>query len=219
MSRVGPFAAVLFDLDGTLLDSVELIVESYRHTLAAHGLPPRERADVLLGLGQTLEDQFRRWYGEDAPIDALVQTYIAHNRDVHDDWVKPFDGLGAVVERLHNAGVPLAVVTSKRGAGARRGLAALGLTERFEVVVAGDDVARPKPDPEPVRLALRQLGDPDPARVVFVGDATHDVAAGRAAGVVTVAVTWGSGTRDALVAAEPTHLVDSVADLDALLSS
>jgi pyrophosphatase PpaX len=159
MSRVGPFAAVLFDLDGTLLDSVELIVESYRHTLAAHGLPPRERADVLLGLGQTLEDQFRRWYGEDAPIDALVQTYIAHNRDVHDDWVKPFDGLGAVVERLHNAGVPLAVVTSKRGAGARRGLAALGLTERFEVVVAGDDVARPKPDPEPVRLALRQLGE------------------------------------------------------------
>ncbi len=211
------YDAFLFDLDGTLLDSIALILESYRYTLAAHGLPPRSDEDVLSGLGTTLEHQFTRWVGPDGPVQALVDTYIAHNLEVHDRLVTPYPGVTEVVEALHAAGARLAVVTSKRRRGAQAGLAALGLAECFEVLVAGDDVTRAKPDPEPVRLALSQLGDPAPARVVFVGDATHDVHAGQAAGVVTVAVTWGAGREDALVAAKPDHIARDAAALRALL--
>lgn len=215
MSR---FDAVLFDLDGTLLDSIELILDSYRHTLEAHGLPDKSREDVLSGLGQTLEDQFVRWFGPEAPIDRYVQTYIEHNLEVHDRFVRPYPGVNAVVERLHEGGTPLAVVTSKRRRGAVKGLAALGLGERFGVLVGGDDVERPKPDPQPVELALAQLGGPDRARVAFVGDATHDVHAGHAAGVVTIAVTWGAGVLEELRASEPDHLVRDAEELARLFT-
>lgn len=214
MSR---FDAVLFDLDGTLLDSIELILDSYRYTLEAHGLPAKTEADVLSGLGQTLEDQFVRWFGPEAPVATYVDTYIEHNLEVHDRLVRAYPGVNAVVERLHDAGTPLAVVTSKRRRGAEKGLAALGLAGHFGVLVGADDVERPKPDPQPVELALAGLGNPTPTRVAFVGDATHDLHAGQAAGVVTVAVSWGAGVLDELRAAKPDHLVQSADELAAAL--
>lgn len=195
------FDAVLFDLDGTLLDSIELILASYRHTLAAHGLPPRSDEDVLAGLGTTLEDQFRRW-GHEVELEALAATYVAHNHALHDALARPFAGVTEVVHELHGAGVPLGLVTSKRRLGGQRGLRSLGLEGRFAVEVYGDEVARPKPHPEPVLRALAGLGLAPSARVTFVGDAIHDVDAGRAAGVHTIAVTWGSGRPDELAAAD-----------------
>ena len=208
------FEAVLFDLDGTLLDSIALILESYRHTLAAHGLPARSDEDVLSGLGTPLEAQFRRWVGEEAEhaetVQALVDTSIAHNLDVHDRFVKPYPGVTELVRRL--SGTPVAVVTSKRRRGTEMGLRALGLHDAFEILVCADDVERPKPHPEPVQRALRFLGT-DPAKTVFVGDAVHDVEAGKAAGVRTVAVTWGAGRREELERSRPDVMSD---DADAL---
>ena len=194
------FDAVLFDLDGTLLDSIDLILESYRHTLRAHGLPPRARADVLSGLGTTLEDQFARWGCE--PVEAFIATYVEHNLRVHDDLVRPYPGVNAVVDALHATATPLAVVTSKRRRGADRGLRALRLSERFDTLVCGDEVEHPKPHPEPVLRALSALGVEPSERVAFVGDASHDVRSGNAAGVRTIAVTWGAGTRVDLGAAD-----------------
>ncbi|MBX3273464.1 MAG: HAD family hydrolase [Sandaracinaceae bacterium] len=197
----GPFDAVLFDLDGTLLDSIALILESYRHTLAAHGLPPRRDEDVLSGLGTTLEAQFRRW-GYEAELDALVATYVEHNLRVHDALVRPYEGVSEIVHALHARGVPLGLVTSKRRRGGVEGLRALGLEGRFAVEIYGDEVARPKPDPDPVHRALAGLGLAPSRRITFVGDAIHDVEAGRAAGIHTSAVTWGSGRLDELRAAD-----------------
>lgn len=188
------FDAVLFDLDGTLLDSIALILESYRHTLAAHGLPPRADEDVLAGLGTTLEDQFGRWGCED--IDALVATYIEHNLHVHDELVRPYEGVNEIVLALHDRGTPLGLVTSKRRRGGEQGLRSLGLDHCFDALVFGDEVERPKPDPDPVERALAQLGLRASLRVSFVGDSRHDVHAGRDAGVHTIGVTWGAGTPD-----------------------
>lgn len=204
------FDAILFDLDGTLLDSIGLILESYRHTLEAHGLPARTDEDVLSGLGTPLEAQFRRWVGDDGPVAALVETYIAHNLEVHDRFVKPYPGVTELVRRLD--GTPLAVVTSKRRRGTEMGLRALGLEDAFAVLVCADDVERPKPHPEPVHRALRFLGA-DPARTVFVGDAVHDVESGKAAGVRTAAVTWGAGAREALTRSAPDTVSDDAAEL------
>ncbi|MFK7988344.1 MAG: HAD family hydrolase [Sandaracinaceae bacterium] len=206
------FDAVLFDLDGTLLDSVALILESYRHTLAHHGLPERPEAEILAGLGTTLEDQFRRWVEDEVSVGALIDTYIEHNLAVHDEYVRAYPGVSELVRALHGAGTPLAIVTSKRRRGTELGVAALGLTECFRMWVCADDVQNPKPHPEPVHMALEALGV-DAARTAFVGDATHDLHAGNAAGVTTVAVTWGAAPEDALIAAEPNALVR---DADAL---
>lgn len=208
-----PFSAVLFDLDGTLLDSLSLILTSYRYTLEAHGLPARGDAEVLEGLGTTLESQLARWTNDPAQVDAMVDTYVTHNLRVHDDLVRPYPGISELVRELHAAGTPLGLVTSKRRRGADRGLAALGLTDCFAALVCGDEVTRAKPDPEPVERALALLGHPSPARVAFVGDAIHDIESGKAARVYTVAVSWGAGTAASLRGSAPDAWADDAAQL------
>lgn len=207
------FDAVLFDLDGTLLDSVALILESYRHTLETHGLDPRPEQEILAGLGTTLETQFGKWVAP-SRVAALVETYIEHNLTVHDRYARPYPGISELVHRLAAGGTPLAIVTSKRRRGTERGLAALGLTPCFAVQICADDVETPKPHPQPVHMALAALDVPA-ERAVFVGDATHDVHAGRAAGVKTVAVTWGAAPESALRQARPdivVHGADALRD-------
>ena len=204
------FDAVLFDLDGTLLDSIELILVSYRHTLAHHGLPTRSDADILSGLGTTLDAQFRRWgYGD--RLAELTGTYIEHNLRMHDELVRPFPGTDDLVHELRAAGVPLALVTSKRRRGGEQGLRRLGIAGCFGAEIYGDEVARPKPAPDPVLDAVRGLGVEPSTRVAFVGDAIHDVESGQAAGIHTVAVSWGSGRREELEGAD--LVVDDVGAL------
>lgn len=208
------FAAVLWDLDGTLLDSLALILDSYRHTLATHKLPPRSDEDVLSGLGTTLEAQFCRW-GYEARQDELVATFIDYNLRQHDRLVRPFAGVQAIVRELCARGVPQALVTSKRRLGGEKGLRALDLCDLFAVEIYGDEVTRPKPDPDPVLRALIGLDLQASERVTFVGDAIHDIKAGQAAGVHTIAVTWGAGDLADLQNADV--LVDDAAALHALL--
>ena len=208
------FDAVLFDLDGTLLDSIELILVSYRHTLAAHDLPPRSDEDILSGVGATLSAQFVRW-GYPERAEELAATYIEHNLRVHDQHVRPFPGIVELVRALEARGVPLALVTSKRRKGGEAGLRALGLHDAFPVAIYGDEVTRPKPDPEPVLRALAGLGLAPSKGITFIGDAIHDVDAGKAAGVHTIAVSYGAGKRAQLQGADA--LVDEVAQLRALL--
>ena len=108
---------------------------------------------------------------------------------------------------LRERGVTLGVVTSKLRAGCERGLKLTGLMEHFPLLVTADDVKRPKPDPEPVELALERAGATR-ANTIFIGDSPHDMAAGRAAGVATAAVLWGPFSVDALNASSPTFLLE-----------
>lgn len=216
------FDAVLFDLDGTLLDSLELIVASYQHTQRVHDLPPRDRETILHHVGKSLLETFRTWAPgrDEAHVEACIATYVAHNLTAHDALVRAFPGVIDSVVDLHARGERLGIVTSKKRRGALRGLSFLGLTHppRFDVVVCADDTARHKPHPAPVQLALRSFDPPArAARTLFIGDSAHDIAAGNAAGVTTVAVTWGAGTVHSLRAASPDHIVSSAADLADLL--
>ena len=214
MSGNNGFTTFLFDLDGTLIDSVELILSSYRHTMRVHrGTMPTD--DVwLAGLGTPLWVQFRHFTNDPAEIDAMVATYREHNHAHHDRMVRPYDGVAEAVAALARRG-PLGVVTSKLHASAERGLRLCGLERHFRVIVGADDVEHPKPDPEPVERALASL-DADPARTVFVGDSPHDMAAGRAAGVATAAVLWGPFPREHLAPEHPTHWLGAPAELLAL---
>jgi pyrophosphatase PpaX len=208
------FHTFLFDLDGTLLDSIDLIMQSYRHTMLVHrGTAPND-AVWLAGLGTPLRVQFAGVSDDPAEIEAMVATYRDYNLANHDQMVRPFEGIVPALTALATRG-SLGLVTSKFRDGALRGLKVLGLEEHIRVIVGADDVRRPKPDAEPVRLAMERL-EADPATTVFVGDSPHDLTAGRAAGVRTAAVLWGPFPRELLAAQAPDYWIQSPPELTTL---
>jgi len=209
------FSTVLFDLDGTLIDSTELILSSYRHTLETHrGVAPAD--DVwIAGLGTPLWVQFKKFTNDPAEIDAMVATYRDHNREHHDAMVQEFPGVLEAVGQLRDRGTRLGIVTSKKRHGAERGLTLCGFDGLFDVVVTADDVERHKPNPEPVVRALERLGSRT-TDTIFVGDSPHDIDAGRGAGVATGAVLWGPFPRRTLEEHQPDHWIAEPADLSKL---
>jgi pyrophosphatase PpaX len=209
------YSAYLFDLDGTLLDSIDLIVESFHYTRHEHFGDRLPDAHYRAAIGTPLRAIFSAMARSDAEAEAMVRTYVDYNMKIHDARVRPYPGVVDVVRTLGARGTRLAVVTSKIHDNAVRGLVVCALHTEFEVVIGSDDVARGKPDPEPVLAALTRLDVPAD-RAVLVGDSPHDVEAGQRAGVATAAVTWGPFARDVLRASGPTHLVDAPEELLAL---
>lgn len=211
--------AVLFDLDGTLIDSIELILNSARHAFERVGraTPPPTDAEWLMGVGMPLVTMFRQYATDDGDVDALVSRYREYQMEHHDRLVRCYDRVVDTVNGLRSAGHPLAIVTSKTGWLARRGLEHVGLGAHFDVVVGCDVCQRHKPDPEPVRLALETLGY-GPGEAVFVGDSVHDMLSGNAAGVTTIAALWGPFAREALAASRPAHYLERIVDLPGLLA-
>lgn len=213
------YTAILFDLDGTLLDSIPLIVESFEHAFVAVGRTPPSRDQILKGVGTPLGAYFARWVDEPDVLGALVAQYRAYNLAHHDRRVSAFPGVVDMVAGVRHAGCRTALVTSKNHATARRGLDVMGLAAAFDLVIGCDDVVRPKPDREPVDRALAQLGQVRPGEALFVGDSLHDLESGHAAGVATAAALWGPFDREHLAAGSPTYWLDTPADLLALLDA
>ena len=208
--------AVLFDLDGTLIDSIELILNSARHAFRDRTDSAPSDAEWLAGVGTPLATMFRQYARDDAEVEALIAKYREYQIANHDRLTRRYDMVVEVVDGLRAAGHPQAIVTSKTGWLARRGLDHVGLASHFDVIVGCDSCDRHKPDPQPVLKALEQLGYA-PHEAVFVGDSVHDMLAGNAAGVTTIAALWGPFSREDLVASEPNHFLDRMADLPALL--
>jgi pyrophosphatase PpaX len=179
---------VLFDLDGTLIDSGAMILASFRHatrTVLAREIPDAELA-ALVG-GMNIQEQMRTLDAHRA--DELVRVYREHNEPLHAD-LQAFPGVEDLLRKLQAQGRKLGVVTSKRRRTVDLAFAVLPIEEFFEAVVTSGDTEHHKPNPEPVLLALERLGA-DPARAAFVGDSPFDVRAGKAAGVFSVGVSWG----------------------------
>ena len=210
-----PFA-VLFDLDGTLIDTVELLLDSVRHAFRGHpGRVPTE-AEWVAGIGTPLATQLRPYAADDAQLAALVEGYRGYQREHHDRLTRPFPGVLETVATLRARGHPLAIVTSKGDEIAHRSLKHVGLLPSMDAVIGCDSCSRHKPEPEPVLVALERLGyAPDEA--LFVGDSPHDMASGRAAGVVTVAALWGPFTREMLAPTAPDFYIERITDLPALV--
>lgn len=205
-------AAVLFDLDGTLIDSIELILASMRYSFARCGAATPTDAEWLTGVGIPLRTMFQRYAASDEEIDRFIAAYREHQFAHHDSLVRCYDDVPETLDALRHAGHPLAVVTSKTDMLARRGLQHVGILEHFATVVGCDSCARHKPHPEPVLTALDRLGY-EPAEALFVGDSVHDVEAGNAAGVLTVAALWGPFTREQLAVATPGRFIHRIGDL------
>ena len=206
----------LFDLDGTLIDSIRLILDSYHHTLTQHNLPARTDEDWLKGVGTPLAVQFSEWRKSPEVLEALIATYREYNLKHHDTMVTVYPGVLEAVREIKAAGIQTGLVTSKNRLGALRGLKLVGLEALMDVLVCADEVTNPKPHPEPVEKAVALLGA-DPTRTVYVGDSIHDMHSGRAAGVKTAAALWGPFGRDHLESASPDYWLEVPGDLVALL--
>ncbi|MGI9628124.1 MAG: HAD family hydrolase [Longimicrobiales bacterium] len=207
---------ILFDLDGTLIDSAELILVSWRHTMVAHfGEAPPDH-HWLETVGQPLRTQFRQFADSDQEAEVLIRTYLDHNHQVHDDFVRPFPAVRETLLGLRERGVRMGVVTSKATRGTKLGLRACDLDESwFDTIITSDEPVPHKPDPAPVRLALDRMGV-RAAGTAFVGDSVWDLRSGRAAGVTTIGALWGPFSRELLAGEEPDMLLD---DIEALLAA
>jgi len=203
---------VLFDLDGTLIDSIRLILDSYHHTLTQHNLPARSDEDWLKGVGTPLHVQFSEWREFPETLEAMIATYREYNLKHHDRMVTVYPGVLEAVREIKAAGIGTGLVTSKNRQGALRGLKLVGLEALMDVLVCADEVTNPKPHPEPVEKGVALLGA-DPATTVYVGDSVHDMRSGRAAGVKTAAALWGPFGRAHLEGASPDYWLETPQDL------
>jgi pyrophosphatase PpaX len=188
----------LFDFDGTLVDSVELILDSFRHaTGTVLGAVPADEV-LIAGVGTPLREQMESL--DPARADELVAVYREHNLRRHADLLRSYPGVDAMLAGLRRRGLALGIVTSKMRDAVELGMRHVPLG-RFDVVVTCEDTDRHKPDPAPVLHGLALLGAA-PETAVYVGDAPYDLRAGRGAGVATAAAMWGTAFPPAVLRAE-----------------
>ncbi len=207
------FDPVLFDLDGTVVDSVELIVESFRHatrTVLGRVLPDEV---ITAGVGRPLMSQMEMLSVERAR--ELYDVYQEYNHRRHDELIRGYAGIEEMLVALKAAGRRLGIVTSKGRDTTEMAFRAVGLADHFDAVVTASDTAEHKPSPVPLRLCLERLGAAS-SSAIYVGDSPFDIQAGRAAGMTTAAVGWGVFSRDALLASAPSYWVDAPRELLAL---
>ncbi|MDD2374310.1 MAG: HAD-IA family hydrolase [Eubacteriales bacterium] len=203
--------AVLFDMDGTILDTVPLIVESFQYTYYKHTGQYREDQDIIATIGLPLEKVF----SEFAPglREEMFQTYISHNVKLLPSHIGLFLGMPSLFANLKAAGIKLGIVTSKRIDSANRSIEPFHLDEYFEFILAKEDTSRHKPDPEPLLLAMSKLGVTDSDSVVYVGDSIHDLRCAQNAGCKSVVVDWTYMNKDELRAADPDLWLEKAEDL------
>lgn len=214
VSTVSLRPVALFDFDGTLADTIPLIVKSFHHTLEVSGLPAVDDVEARSWIGRPLQPVLEeRFPGRGAE---LTDTYRAWNLAQHDALIERVPGMPELLKTLTDNEIRIGVASSKKTSTVLQGLRAVGLDAHIEVLAGMDETANHKPHPEPLLFAAATL-DADPTDCVYVGDADVDVLAARAAGMVAVAVTWGAGTREALEQTGPDAIVDSVPQLEALL--
>lgn len=215
--------AVVFDLDGTLVDTPRGIVETFTAALAAMSTPTPDPTAIRATIGLPLERAFGMLLGV-PPDDPAVPHGVGLYQALFRELVLPraralvYPGVADGLATLQAQGVALAVATSKHYVSADALLRAAGLRDHFDVVVGADQVTRPKPDPEMGRLIARRLAIPA-EHAVMVGDTTHDLLMARAAGMRSVAVTYGVHSVQELASSDPTWIVDTFDDVLACIRS
>ena len=214
MSRRAGFDPILFDLDGTVVDTVELIRESHRH--AVRTVLREEFSDerLVANVGKPLLEQMQAFSPEHAP--ELYRVYREWNHAHTAELIGAYDGIAPLLERLSASSRRLGLVTSKSRDAVDLAFASLPVADYFDIIVSADDSARHKPDPEPLRVALAGLGRTANGGC-YVGDSPFDIEAGQRAGLATIAVTWGFFGRDDLMAVGPDIVCETAAELGQVL--
>lgn len=208
---------MLFDLDGTILDTNELIIRSFLESLKGYVPEDFCRDHIIPSMGLTLTDQMKLFSGL-GDVEHLVKAYREVNLRLHDDLVTTFMHVNEVLEKLHGEGVQIGVVTTKMRLTTERGLRFVGIYDYIDAIVTIDDVTHPKPHPEPVQKAMALLGA-DPASTIMVGDSTVDIQSAVAAGAIGVGVAWSLKGGQILRDAGASYVIDDMRELYAFAGS
>lgn len=211
-------SAVVFDLDGTLVDSLDDIASAANHVLARFGLPQRSPNEVAACVGdgaRWLMARAARCEPTSVRVDELLKAFLAYYSEHAADRTRPMSGAEDALAALDDR--PLALCTNKPRQATDTVLAAMGWEQRFQVVIAGGDLPRRKPDPLPLTYIAQRLAV-QAAHLVMVGDGPQDIDCGHAAGCLTVGITGGIGSQPRLLAAKPHLLLESLNELPAALT-
>lgn len=204
---------ILFDFDGTLIDTNELIFHSFDYTFKKYGYS-FTKEEILKFNGPPLRETFSKINPE--LTDEMIKTYREHNHKYHDKYVKLFPNVKETLEALQENGFELGIVTAKMRDGVELGMEITGIKPYFDTVVTIDDVENPKPHPEPVIKALDRL-NAEADTAIMIGDNYHDIVAGNKAGTKTAGVAWSARGKEYLKQFNPTYMLDDMTDLLAIV--
>ncbi|HWK21727.1 MAG TPA: pyrophosphatase PpaX [Ureibacillus sp.] len=202
--------ALLFDFDGTLLNTNDLIIKTFMHILEERFPGQYSPKDCMKFIGPSLTETFEQITPNE--VDEMIEKYRQWNQAHHDELVTEYDGVVSTLEKLKEQGIRLAVVSTKRKDTVEKGLDLMGAKHLFEFWIGGDDVKNVKPDPEPVLLAIERLGV-SKEDVMMIGDNYHDILAGKNAGVKTAGVSWSIKGEDFLKQFNPDYILQHMVDL------
>ncbi len=204
--------AILFDVDGTLIDSIPFIVECFQHAFTRQFGHPWEEADIMAGIGTPLESYFKtQWSAEEAH--ELMATYLEYNLANLHHGIGIFNHVPEMLERLRGFGLPIGIVTSKRLAALLPTLQDFDLASYFDLIITKEDTQLHKPNPEPLFEAMNRLGLSQPGRIIYVGDSIHDLECAVRAGCQPVMVGWTRMPKNALQQAYPAIWIEHPNDL------
>ena len=205
---------VIFDLDGTLIDTNTLIHSSFEFVFKKY-MPEHtlSKEELLSFLGPSLKDTFRRYFKEDM-MDELVDYYNLHNLSHHEDYVTVYPTVYETLNDLKEEGYKLAVLTTKREKAAMLGLRLFDLEKYFDVIICGDHLQKQKPDPEGIYKVLSLT---DCSKAVMVGDSTSDILAGKNANVLTIGVDWSPKGSQMLEELHPDLMVSKMDEIIAFI--
>ncbi|MCY9665779.1 pyrophosphatase PpaX [Paenibacillus alginolyticus] len=207
------YTTILFDLDGTIVDTNELIISSFMHVLK--DAPNSERYTkefITKNMGLPLREQLEA-YTESKDVDQYIKAYRQYNESNHEQLVKPFPFVKETLEKLQKSGIHLGVVTSKIKKTAVMGLTLTGLLPYMDILVTEDDVINGKPDPEPILRALKQL-QVTPENTLMVGDSEYDILSAKGAGVACAAVAWSLKGEVFLKTFSPDFVIHDIRELE-----
>lgn len=202
---------LLFDLDGTLINTNDLIISSFEHTLEEFFPGQFSREKILEFMGPPLSESFESIAAPNQ-VEDMIKVYREYNLSNHDLLVTEFDGVFETVKQLAERGFKLAIVSTKMHDTVVKGLKLTNLDQFFDVVIGLDDVTKAKPDPEPVQKALDALGS-RAEEAIMIGDNYHDILAGKNAGTKTAGVAWSAKGKDFLAEYEPDFMLEHMSDL------
>jgi len=202
---------VLFDLDGTIVDTNELIVQSFLHSLEGQTPEPLTREVIIPNMGRPLVEQMQLFTGRDE-VEDVITKYRTFNVSKHDELVKEFPNVLTVMQKLHANGIKIGIVTSKIRLTTGMGLKLVGLDPYVSTIVTVEDVKEPKPSPEGILAALATLGS-SKEEAMMVGDSHYDIEAAKNAGVTSVGVSWSWKGRSYLEEYKPDYLIDDAMEL------
>jgi len=199
--------AVLFDLDGTLIDTNELIIESFKHTFKEHLNIDVPESEIVMYFGEPLIDTLVRYDKENANL--LFNTYIKYNEAIHDDKAREVVYAKETISELKALGIKVGVVTSKRKLIAERGL---NLFDKMDVIITPEDTAKHKPEPEPIYKACEIL-NVRPNEALMIGDSHFDILCGKNAGAKTCVVKYTVLPLDKIMVYNPEYAIDEIKEI------